>query len=105
MTLAYRICPGMHFALDNLFINVASTLHVFDISAPRDKDGMPMKMSYDNTDGLVSYVEVICYMDETYLTHEHDQLSGRLHIHDQTAFKGGGVVDPPVYLASELVRC
>ena len=44
----------MHFAMDNLFINVASTLHVFDISPPRGEDGMPMTIRYDNTDGIVS---------------------------------------------------
>ncbi|KAI0822973.1 cytochrome P450 [Trametes gibbosa] len=40
-----RICPGRHFALDALFIVVASVLHVFDIGAPLGEDGRPVKVA------------------------------------------------------------
>ncbi|KAI0718516.1 cytochrome P450 [Cerioporus squamosus] len=38
-----RICPGRHLAEEMLFTTVASMLHCFDISGPRDKDGLPLK--------------------------------------------------------------
>ena len=33
----HRICPGRHFAEASLFINIASVLHVFNISPPVDE--------------------------------------------------------------------
>ena len=33
----HRICPGRHFALRALFLNISCTLAVFDISAPTDE--------------------------------------------------------------------
>ena len=38
----FRICPGLHFAHDALFIMVASVLHAFNLSAPLSADGKPM---------------------------------------------------------------
>jgi len=32
-----RVCPGKHFALRTLFLNIACTLAVFDIAAPADE--------------------------------------------------------------------
>lgn len=34
-----RICPGMHLALNSLFINVSRLLWAFDIKPVKDKDG------------------------------------------------------------------
>ena len=56
LVTTYSICPGRHFALDTLFINIASALHVFDISPPLGDNETPIKLEYDNTDGLLSYV-------------------------------------------------
>ncbi|RPD76141.1 cytochrome P450 [Lentinus tigrinus ALCF2SS1-7] len=52
-----RICPGRHFALASLFINVASLLHTFDITLPLDENGRPVKVVPGMTDGLLSYPE------------------------------------------------
>ncbi|KAI0718518.1 cytochrome P450 [Cerioporus squamosus] len=38
-----RICPGRHFAEEMLFTTLASVLHCFDISGPRNKQGLPVK--------------------------------------------------------------
>ncbi|RPD54280.1 cytochrome P450 [Lentinus tigrinus ALCF2SS1-7] len=38
-----RICPGRHFAEEMVFTTIASLLHCFDISGPKDKDGHPVK--------------------------------------------------------------
>ena len=51
-----RICPGRYFAQDGLFINLASILHVFDITPPLDEHGNPIKVGYRLSDGLLSYV-------------------------------------------------
>lgn len=51
-----RICPGRYFAQDGLFINLASILHVFDITPPLDEHGNPIKVGYRMSDGLLSYV-------------------------------------------------
>ncbi|OSD07365.1 CyP450 monooxygenase [Trametes coccinea BRFM310] len=40
-----RICPGRHFALASLFINIASLLHVFDITPPLDENGQPIRVN------------------------------------------------------------
>ncbi len=52
----YRICPGRHFAEASLFTIIASVLHTFDISAPLDRDGNPVKLDVKMTNGVVSYV-------------------------------------------------
>ncbi|KAJ2917369.1 hypothetical protein MD484_g3052, partial [Candolleomyces efflorescens] len=36
-----RICPGRFIALDTLYVLISSTLAMFDVSAPKDKDGNP----------------------------------------------------------------
>nr|VWO95057.1 N/A [Ganoderma boninense] len=53
-----RICPGRYFAENGLFINVASALHVFDISPPLDNDGQAIKILPQTTDGLLWYVRL-----------------------------------------------
>ncbi|KAF9044314.1 cytochrome P450 [Panaeolus papilionaceus] len=50
-----RICPGRYFAEQNLFIMIVSTLATFDIKAPVDETGKPMKMKAEYVDGLLSY--------------------------------------------------
>ncbi|KAI0763571.1 CyP450 monooxygenase [Trametes elegans] len=52
-----RICPGRFFALDSLFINAASVLHVFNVLPRLDKDGVPVKLKYAQTHGLVTFPE------------------------------------------------
>ncbi|KAM5536771.1 hypothetical protein V8D89_009489 [Ganoderma adspersum] len=52
-----RICPGRHFALASLFINVASVLHGFDITPPLDEDGRPITVHHSQSAGLASYPE------------------------------------------------
>ncbi|KAI0752762.1 CyP450 monooxygenase [Daedaleopsis nitida] len=52
-----RICPGRYFAEAALFINVACALHVFDISAPLDEEGKPIKIVPEMTEGLLIYPE------------------------------------------------
>ena len=55
----HRICPGRYFALDNLFINIASTLHVFEIMPPLDGNGKPIKPGYSTVDSFMSCVTTI----------------------------------------------
>ncbi|KAI0712382.1 O-methylsterigmatocystin oxidoreductase [Earliella scabrosa] len=52
-----RICPGKYFAEAAIFINIASVLHVFDITPPLDHNGQPIKIHPRMSDGLVSYPE------------------------------------------------
>ena len=54
--LSCRICPGRFFALDTIFIAIASALHVFDVSPPLGDDGAPLRLEYENTDGILSCV-------------------------------------------------
>lgn len=51
-----RICPGRHFGMNGLFINVASVLHVFDITPPVDEEGQAIKIEPRLTNGLLWYV-------------------------------------------------
>jgi len=50
-----RICPGRHFALRFLFLTIARTLAVFDISACLDEDGNPIVPDGKSTHALVSH--------------------------------------------------
>ena len=54
----FRICPGRHFALASLFINVASVLHAFDITPALDADGRPVAIKHTQTSGFISSVPV-----------------------------------------------
>ncbi|KAH9889916.1 cytochrome P450, partial [Cubamyces lactineus] len=50
-----RICPGRYFADSMLYIIIASVLHVFEIGPPLDGEGHPVELSYEATDGFLSY--------------------------------------------------
>ncbi|KAH9847889.1 CyP450 monooxygenase [Lenzites betulinus] len=53
-----RICAGRYFAFGTMFISIASILHVFDISPPLDKDGVPLpRKKFEQTHGVLSYPE------------------------------------------------
>lgn len=52
-----RICPGRYFARNSLFIQVASILHVFKITAALDEYGQPILAEYKLTPGILSYPE------------------------------------------------
>ena len=49
-----RICPGRHFGLASVYINVSSALHVFDFSPPVSENGQEIKIEPRMTSGFVS---------------------------------------------------
>ena len=49
-----RICPGRYFVLEALFIDLASVLHVFDITPPLNEKGEQVKVRYEESDGFLS---------------------------------------------------
>ncbi|RPD74228.1 cytochrome P450 [Lentinus tigrinus ALCF2SS1-7] len=50
-----RICLGRHLSDASLFINVASVLHVFNITPPLDANGKPKKVEVKMSTGFLSY--------------------------------------------------
>ncbi|KAI0753216.1 cytochrome P450 [Daedaleopsis nitida] len=44
-----RICPGRYFAEELLFVTIASVLHCFTISGPKDEDGRPVRFELQLT--------------------------------------------------------
>ncbi|PIL22985.1 cytochrome P450 [Ganoderma sinense ZZ0214-1] len=52
-----RTCPGRHFGLAALFINVASVLHTFNISRPLDDCGREIVIEPRMANGFVSHPE------------------------------------------------
>ncbi|KZS97163.1 cytochrome P450 [Sistotremastrum niveocremeum HHB9708] len=50
-----RICPGRHFAVKSVGITLATILTIFDISLPKDKDGLPIIPDLDYESGIVSH--------------------------------------------------
>jgi len=50
-----RICPGRHFADNAMYSAIVSVLATFEIKAPLDETGKPMKMECDMTSGLISF--------------------------------------------------
>ena len=55
-----RICPGRHFAVDSVWIAVASTLAMFTLSSPLDEHGTPVKPSGEYTTGFAMCARRIC---------------------------------------------
>ncbi|KAI0767339.1 cytochrome P450 [Fomes fomentarius] len=52
-----RICPGQYYAEAVLFINIASILHVFDVSSPQARNGPPVINEMRASDGYLLYPE------------------------------------------------
>ena len=50
-----RICPGMYFAHNSIFISIARMLYVFDFSKARDQDGNEVTPDIQY-DGFIRYV-------------------------------------------------
>ncbi|PFH46033.1 hypothetical protein AMATHDRAFT_77844 [Amanita thiersii Skay4041] len=48
-----RICPGRFLGDNLLFITAAAVLSQFDILPPLDKDGHPVKLNFEVTDGFI----------------------------------------------------
>lgn len=51
-----RVCPGRHFALDMLWLSIASILAVFNVEKSVDESGNVVEPSGEHTSGLVRYV-------------------------------------------------
>lgn len=49
-----RVCPGRYYAENGLFINIASLLHVFDLTPPLGEGGKPVKIEPQMSDGMVT---------------------------------------------------
>ncbi|KAI0631991.1 cytochrome P450 [Trametes polyzona] len=52
-----RLCPGRYLANDALFMVAASALHTFRFGPPRDEQGKPIKIDYQQAHGFISYPE------------------------------------------------
>ncbi|KAJ8463001.1 hypothetical protein ONZ51_g10544 [Trametes cubensis] len=55
-----RVCAGQHFADEALYLAIASILHVFNINAPLDEQGRPVKTELRQTSGLLTYPKECC---------------------------------------------
>ncbi|KAF9491771.1 hypothetical protein BDN71DRAFT_1289335 [Pleurotus eryngii] len=51
-----RVCPGRYFALDNLWLNLASVLSVYTISGAVDKNDQQIEINLENTADLNRHV-------------------------------------------------
>ncbi|TCD66268.1 hypothetical protein EIP91_001597 [Steccherinum ochraceum] len=49
-----RICPGKYFAINNVLIFMATTLHVFDVSAGVDENGRPVELTTEMIGSVVA---------------------------------------------------
>jgi cytochrome P450 len=60
-----RVCPGAHLAELSLFLNVACTLAVFDISKPVDERGNEIEQKIVWTSRIITYVwpgtDICCF--------------------------------------------
>ena len=50
-----RVCPGMFFAMNSVFIGIATMLYVFNISKAKDEDGREIIPEVDFR-GFIRYV-------------------------------------------------
>lgn len=48
-----RICPGQYYAEAVVFINIASILHIFDVSSPQARNGPPVINEMRASDGYL----------------------------------------------------
>lgn len=51
-----RSCPGRHFAEDELWLMIATTLYCFDVTPAKDVDGVEIRPSEHMSSGLVSAI-------------------------------------------------
>ncbi|PPQ69644.1 hypothetical protein CVT24_001217 [Panaeolus cyanescens] len=63
-----RICPGRHMSDNALFMIIASTLAVYDIQAPLDANGKPVKPKAEFTSGLLSMTLLSAFSEHPYLS-------------------------------------
>lgn len=54
-----RICPGMYMSDSSIFLTIASLLSVFDIRAPVDEFGVPVKLNPEYTNGNLQWVPAL----------------------------------------------
>ncbi|THH17276.1 hypothetical protein EW146_g3521 [Bondarzewia mesenterica] len=75
-----RVCPGRWLALDNLWINIASLLSVYNISKPKDTNGTIIEPEVDFVSSLVKCVILlkcvavvvdVTIVDDLPYTHSH----------------------------------
>lgn len=88
-----RICAGMHFAEQSLFIITANVLAAFDIAAPVDAQGGPVYPEVEMTSGLLSCV--FFFFCEAWMA---DEVGGRHPVPFRC------VVKPRSKLHEEVVR-
>ncbi|EKM59174.1 uncharacterized protein PHACADRAFT_249435 [Phanerochaete carnosa HHB-10118-sp] len=50
-----RLCPGRHFAMDTIWLNIAFILTTLDIAKPSDEMGQPIEPSGEFTSGTLSH--------------------------------------------------
>ncbi len=55
MRILHRICPGMSFAMNSVFIGIATMLYVFDITKSKDDSGEEIVPEVD-FQGFIRYV-------------------------------------------------
>ncbi len=54
LSMSGRICPGKELADPSLFLSVAMTLAVFDITKSKDAKGCEVEPRYEYTPGVIS---------------------------------------------------
>ena len=59
--LTFRsICPGRWLALDTIWITVASVLAVYNISKPKDENGVDVEQNVKYAGTVVRYAAPLC---------------------------------------------
>ena len=51
-----RICPGMHLAMDSIFVAIAMSLATLNIDKKKDANGQYIEPRVEYTTGVVRYV-------------------------------------------------
>ena len=51
-----RICPGMHLAIDSMFVSIAMSLATLNIDKKKDANGQYIEPRVEYTTGIVRYI-------------------------------------------------
>ena len=53
-----RICPGVHFAENMLWITIACLLSAYHLDQPTDENGDPVPVELNASSGMIAYVHI-----------------------------------------------
>jgi hypothetical protein len=85
--IVYRICPGLHFAENSIWIAIATILYCFEIKKARDENGVEIEPVID-FDGFIRFVRQRLHTGVANSSHPHTQPPKAVQMRDRAEVGG-----------------